>query len=92
MDRSLWVGSDSRLLQYQTIPGRLCRQGTLFVVLAQGLGEFPGAVLGMSRLAMSASGRRLLAGKLPPVLFEWMVDLLVYITYSVTRSGCFLLG
>ena len=81
VDRSHQGRADSRLSQYQTIPGRLCRQWTLFVVPAQGLGEFPGAALGVSRLAMSASVKRFLTGKLPPVLSAWVDGASPYLYY-----------
>ena len=60
---------------------------------------------GVSRLARSAYVRRLLTGKLPPVLFAypgclslWRIRLFllrfpsIYITFPVTRSGSSQLG
>ena len=90
VDRSHQVRADSRLSQCKANPGRLCRQGTLFVVPAPSLSEFPGAALGVSRLARSAYVRRLLTGKLPPVLSAWVDDASPYLYYVFRHRFGFL--
>ena len=90
VDRSHQVKADSRLSQCKANPGRLCRQGTLFLVPVRGRSEFPGAALGVSRLARSAYVRRLLTGKLPPVLSAWVDDASPYLYYVFRHRFGFL--
>ena len=68
VDRSHQVGADPRLSQWKANPWWPRRQGILFLVRARSLSEFPGAALGVSRLARSSSVSWFVAGKLPPVL------------------------
>ena len=60
--------ADPRLSQWKANPWWPRRQGILFLVRARSLSEFPGAALGVSRLARSSSVSGFVAGKLPPVL------------------------
>ena len=65
-------------------------KGDLFAAHLRGLGEFPGAALGVSRLARSAYVRRLLTGKLPPVLSAWVDDASPYLYYVFRHRFGFL--